>query len=410
VSDLTKEQSVAAEEIKRWLNDPHSNWMMSMSGFAGTGKTYLLQRLINDGVHDKIICCAPTGKAASVLQSKLEGVYVRTIHQALYIPNSRSLAALDALQADLLQANGSKARESIEAKIIIEKKRLAREEVTFRGKDDPEVGPGKFVIVDESSMVPTHILDDMEKTGCKALFVGDSGQLPPVNGANWFLSRKHDASLTTIQRQAEGSPIIRLSQQIREGRCRPEDFADVGGVCRIIPKDKLSKEEWLLADQVLTGSNASRCKINRFFRKQLGYTSPDPRAGEKLICLKNDWRHRPPFINGAQMVTTADAIQGVEGMCLSAIYDGVEILAEAYCEYHTRKLYDPSLVEDPPEFRRGLLEVDYGYAITVHKSQGSEWGKVIVADDKMQAANVKFRQRWLYTAVTRASESLTIVS
>jgi exodeoxyribonuclease-5 len=58
--------------------------------------------------------------------------------------------------------------------------------------------------------------------------------------------------------------------------------------------------------------------------------------------------------------------------------------------------------------RDGLFECDYAYAITCHKAQGSEWDKVIVADDKMREEDKDFRAKWLYTAVTRAKKKLIV--
>lgn len=409
MSDLTPEQSSAAKAIEQFKNGLNAEWMFSLAGFAGTGKTFLLQRLINEWGTDNLVCCAPTGKAASVLQNKLKGVFVKTLHQALYIPRGRSLRELDQLYVDLAGSKSDEERTAIEANIFKEKSRLNQEDVNFDLKDNATINEDSLVIIDEASMVDPRIVRDLESTGCLAIFVGDSGQLPPVKGVNWFLERDHDARLISIQRQAEDSPIIRLSKQIREGNVNKDEFINPNGACRILPKDKVSHEEWLEADQILTGRNASRQKINRFMRKKLGRTGVDPVAGEKLICLKNEWRANPPKINGVIFEAASDSQLGIDDMFMDIVYEGKKCIMVPYFSHHTRHNYDQSLVPEPPELRHGLMELDYGYAITVHKSQGSEWDNVLVADDRMQEKNTAFRQRWLYTAVTRASKKLTIV-
>jgi len=407
--DLTPEQSKAAQAIEKFKNGVGSEWMFSLAGFAGTGKTFLMQRLINEWGTENLVCCAPTGKAASVLQSKLQGVFVKTLHQALYVPRGRSLKALDQLYSDLAQSKSDEEKTNIEAKIFKEKSRLNKEDVNFDMKQNATINQDSIVIIDEASMVDPRIVKDLESTGCLAIFVGDSGQLPPVKGVNWFLERKHDANLISIQRQAEHSPIIRLSKQIREGNVNKSEFLDPLGEVWIASKDELEHDAWVEADQILTGRNSSRQKINRFIRKKLGFDGYDPRKGEKLICLKNDWKANPPRINGVIFESTSDAELGIDDMFIDINYEGVEQAMVPYFSHHTRSNYDQTLVPEPPEFRHGLMEMDFGYAITVHKSQGSEWDNVLVADDRMQEQNIAFRQRWLYTAVTRASKKLTIV-
>ncbi len=414
MSELTPEQSAAALKVQEFISRRSihgDDWMMSISGFAGTGKTFLMQTLINDGVHPKIICCAPTGKAAAVLKSKLKGVEVWTIHQALYTPLNQNLSALDSLQASLLSLpEDSPERVKILREIDREKKRLAGEDVQFTLRENSRISPGSLVIIDEASMVSPRILEDLKKTGAKVIFVGDSGQLPPVEGENWFMKRKHDASLISIQRQAKDSPIIRLSFQIREGCVNREEFEDINGDCRLVHKSVVAPEEWAAADQILTGRNESRQRINRFIRRRRGYGDfMDPYAGEKLICLKNDWNARPQLINGVLFESLSEATMGQTDMVMDIRYEGVELLSVPYYSFHTRSHYVRSITPEPPELRRGLFELDYGYCITVHKSQGSEWDSVIIADDRMQESDKKFRQKWLYTAVTRASKKLTIV-
>jgi len=408
MSELTKEQSIAAKAITNWVNSSSSPWIFSLAGYAGTGKTFLLQRLIEDLPHERLRCAAPTGKAASVLQSKLTGIVVQTLHQLLYTPNRDSIEVLEQLYAKLSEEDDEKKKEAIEEEIREEKAKLSAKKPTFNMKQNSDINETTIVIVDEASMASPKILRDLESTGCKALFVGDPGQLPPVGNVNWFLDRDHDAQLVSIQRQAKESPIIRLSFQIRNGDVNVKEFRE--GDCRIVKKGDVPLEEWEMVDQVLTGRNASRHKINRFMRKRMGFEGIDPRENEKLICLKNDNQQDPPFINGVIFNSLSDGELDEGGSYRIDIdYEGHELYGIEYYEHHTHANYRSNLEIEPVEFRRGLLELDYAYAITVHKSQGSEWDSVFVADDEMQIQDKDFRRKWLYTAVTRAKKKLTLI-
>lgn len=407
---LTKDQDKALVAIERWLSDKSSPWLFCLSGYAGTGKTTLLKKLVESTKRD-FLACAPTGKAASVLRSKLKDVKVATVHQLLYIPRSQSLKTLEDLEAELQNAKANDLPiAELKIRIKEERDRLKREGVGFSLKSSPEVTPGKLIIVDEASMVSEEMRDDFERTGAKVLFVGDSGQLPPVRSSNWFLEATYDASLTEVLRQALDSPIIRLSMQVRNGAVKFEEFEE--GDCVITTKDKLDIETWLSSDQVLTGTNAARHRINRFFRKQLGFAESSsglPVKGEKMICLKNDHYKLPAWINGVQFRAEGCEFKDDTGECiLEASYEGSEIAVDFY-PFHCQRHYNKVLEEEPREYRRGLFEADFAYAVTVHKSQGSEWPFVILADDGMQLGNIEFRKRWLYTGITRASKRFILV-
>jgi exodeoxyribonuclease-5 len=405
----TPEQDRALVKIARWAKSS-GDWLFSLAGYAGTGKTTLVQHFINT-CGRKVLCCAPTGKAASVLGKRLKGVEVKTVHQLLYRPCGQNLKKLNELEGQLAALEVSDPdRRRIESAIAEEKQRLSQDRVHFEIKPEKAVNETSLVIVDEASMVSEQMLQDFEKTGAKVLFVGDGGQLPPVRSVSWFLSRRHDAELNTVMRQALESPIVRLSMEIRNGSYNRKDYAE--GDCIFINKMNVEPETWLKADQIITGGNNSRRRINRFVRKRKGIVQPQglPVAGEKMICLKNDYRTIPAQINGVQFATTAEAYESATGgWALDYEYEGVKLEGIEFYPWHCQLHYEDNLPEEPHSAREGLFECDYAYAITCHKSQGSEWDSVIVADDLMQVNNANFRKRWLYTAVTRAKSKLMIV-
>lgn len=398
---LTMEQSDALGQIKNWAKGDEDDFMFTLHGFAGTGKTFLMQHLINSW-GDDIICCAPTGKAASVLKSKLDGHDVSTIHSLLYSPDSPAIEEYKLLKA-LAKENPDDQELANDLEDM--RRRLTDVKLTFSYSGGTDIAPGQLVVVDEASMVTKGMLDDFRETQAKVLFVGDGGQLPPVGDGGWFINNKPDAILQEVQRQALDNPIIRLSMDIRNRSLNKIDYQY--DECKIISKLELSHDEWMEADQVITGKNVTRHRLNKWFRSKLGYEGFLPQKGEKLICLKN--MKGKPYINGVQMVCTEDATEEAGRYFIGIEYEDQPYSEVEFYDYHCTKTYNSRALEEPFEMRRRLLELDFAYAITCHKSQGSEWPSVIVADDRMRIHDKENRARWLYTAVTRAKEKLTWV-
>lgn len=401
--NLSPQQESAIRSIDQWRkHSPRQDFFLG--GFAGTGKTTLLKYLIEALKSTPFFACAPTGKAASVLMGKLGGeIPVSTVHSALYAPSPPSIEALIQLEAKLVNHPGN---EALMASIREEKLRLSKLKLRFNMREEPRIKPNDLVIIEECSMVTKKMREDLAATGAKLLYVGDPGQLPPVNDEGFYTKNKPDAMLTEVHRQALDSPIVRLSMMIREGRT-PDNFSEP--FCRRIPKSEVDHDTWLRASVILTGKNETRRRINNFFRKKLGYSkSMWPLVGEKLICLKNCNSQGLRLINGVEAISTADAIvsEATDELYISYLYEGSPTPAEAAWKYPFEVHQNPGAVEDPWSSRTGLVEFDFGYAITVHKSQGSEWDFVLLADDEMMANKPDFRQRWLYTAVTRAKKEL----
>lgn len=398
---LSKEQLGAYSEIVKWLNDP-DKMFFKLGGFAGTGKTFLLSYIIKN-LQIRMSCHAPTGKAASVLASKLKGVAeVTTVHKAIYSPIEPDSSAMEALEEQLLSDPNN---EDLKNELEVETEFYNSQTVEFKFRESNALEPGQLVIVDEASMVPERMMKDLLATGCKILFVGDPGQLPPVKSTDWFGRLDFDVVLTEVHRQALDSPIIRLSMDIRNGdnyygRYNTKE-------CRVIRKPQMKVSDLMSADQLITGSNDSRRNLNRLLRKKFKFQGGLPLKGEKLICLKN---HVSGFINGVQGTALSDAQDDFGSVRLDIDYEGAKLKQVALYDYHCQLHYDNNLSELPWYMRQDMQEFDFAYAITCHKSQGSEWDNVVVVDDHMNARNVDFRKRWLYTAATRASKQLALVT
>lgn len=405
---LSPSQDNALRQIDRWRRSAVARQDFFLGGFAGTGKTTLLKYFIDSLNGQPFYAVAPTGKAASVLMKKLGGeIPVSTIHSALYNPAPPSMDSLIRLESQLMDAPNN---EDLMNAIREEKQRLSKLQLKFSVKEDSKISARDLVIVEECSMVTKRMREDLFKTGAKILMVGDPGQLPPVNDDGFYSKNKPDAMLTDIHRQALESPIIRLSMLIREGRI-PATFSEP--FCRRISKSELSHEDWFRASVILTGKNDTRRKINRFFRAKLGHAeSIWPKVGEKLICLKNTNSQGLQLINGVEALSTSNAevSDATDELYGSYLYEGTPTSAEALWKYPFQVHYDSTAVEEPWQMRSGLVEFDFAYAITVHKSQGSEWNTVLLADDEMRSSDQNFRKSWLYTAVTRAKTELIWVN
>jgi exodeoxyribonuclease-5 len=230
--------------------------------------------------------------------------------------------------------------------------------------------------------------------------LGDPAQLPPVQGGGFFTDTEPDAMLTEVHRQAQDDPIVRLSMQVREGR-RLEP--GLWGETSVVARGDLDPASVLGADQVLVGRNATRRAYNNRMRQRRGFTDPMPAPGDKLVCLRNN--KKKGLFNGGLWTVQERAASKSHIMTLRLRSEDdigrrakVSVRPECFSggiedfEWKQRKAYD---------------EFDYGYVLTVHKSQGSQWDSVVLFDESF--AFQEARSRWLYTGITRAAKKLTVV-
>lgn len=244
---------------------------------------------------------------------------------------------------------------------------------------------------------------DLLSYGKPILVLGDPAQLPPVKSAGFFTNQDPDVMLTEIHRQAEGNPIIRMATAVREGRRL--DYGEFGS-SRVIRRGVLGDQEVLAASQILVGKNATCAAYNRRIRRMIGRTGDMPEVEDRLVCLKND-RSAGIFNGGSFKVT---ALLPKKSDALHVMF---EVASEDFpnrppFEVKARRECFAGGLEDV-DWRdlRGTQQFDYGYALTCHKAQDSQWDDVIVHDE-----SGTFRddwRRWLYTAITRASDRITVV-
>ena len=357
------QQEQALQQVNQWFRkQSKEKQIFRVFGYAGTGKTTLAKHFA-EHIDGDVFYAAFTGKAALMMR-KNGCVGASTIHSLIY-----------------------RAKEDSKGLIKFE-----------LNKSSP-IKDAALIIIDECSMVDAKIGKDLLSFGKPILVLGDPAQLPPVKGAGFFTECKPDVMLTEIHRQASDNPIIYLATEIRKGRV--PDYGDYGS-SRVVKK--LSTKDALDADQIIVGKNDTRHMLNRKVRKMLDIKSVLPIVGDKLICLKNN-SSLGIFNGGMFTVENIQKTKYEQNFMFMAVSGDDEneraVAVKVHKSFFTDEVPSPDwkTIRDTEEF-------DYGYAITCHKSQGSQWDNVLIYDESWVFKNDS--SRWLYTAVTRASESVVL--
>ncbi|MBZ8135240.1 ATP-dependent RecD-like DNA helicase [Afifella sp. IM 167] len=375
---FSPQQDAALKAVSKWLKKPDKQ-IFRLFGYAGTGKTTLAQHIAED-VDGEVLFAAYTGKAAQVLRAR-GAEKARTIHSLIYRPRGEETVE---------DADSGKTTVT----------------PTFSLNRSSTVSEAKLVIVDECSMVDEALGHDLLSFGTPILVLGDPGQLPPVKagegGGGFFTEAEPDILLTEVHRQARDNPIIDLAMRVREGsRIEYGRYGD----SRVISKQEVDQEIVLAADQVLVGLNRTRRLYNQRLRTLKGFAGALPEFADRLVCLRND--PKKGLLNGS--LWSVDSVGAPRGpglqLMVSALDEGprapkakIKVLKSAF--------EDPG--SDPGwQLKRRYDDFDYGYTLTVHKAQGSQWNEIVLFDESFAFSDS--RERWLYTAITRAAEKITIV-
>lgn len=358
------QQETALKKVDKWFyQDTKQKQIFRVFGYAGTGKTTLAKHFA-EHVDGDVCFAAFTGKASLVMRKNgCEGA--RTIHSLIYIghPDKKT---------------GEMTWELNKASALVD---------------------ASLLIIDECSMVNEEIAQHMLSFGVPILVLGDPAQLPPVDGAGYFTEHEPDVMLTEIHRQAEGNPIVHLATMVRNGTL-PE-LGTYGG-SRVLTK--LSSKDALDADQIIVGRNVTREKLNSKMRRLLDLDPEAPVPGDRLVCLKNN--KKLGIFNGG-MFTVEQIIE--TRYKTEFLMMGLNSDDENRPELKT-KIHKSFFMDDisKPNWKvlKSSQEMDYAYAITCHRAQGSQWDNVLVYDESWCFREHSFR--WLYTAITRAKENVTI--
>lgn len=388
-----KQEAGLSEALTRYKN--HEKYVV-ISGYAGTGKTTLVRFIIDalDVEEDKVAYATFTGKAAEILRKK-GNKNAMTLHRLLYDSIPRSGGGFYRIPKKMLDYT--------------------------------------IIVVDEVSMVPKSMIDILLKHKVFCLFLGDPGQLPMIDKteSHDLLNHSH-VFLDEVLRQAAESEIIQLTMKIRNGEEIPYMQ---GNEVIVTPRKELVTGHLTWADQVICATNTTRVSLNNQMRELLGFNGLLPQDGEKMICLRNYWDdvsdsgelalvngmtgiiHNPfeTFRDAPRYVKMRDhRIPLIQGEFTT---DDGELFSHIDMDKHMIETGEPFL-DWRESYTLGKLKqrigditprsFTYGYAITCHKSQGSEWDKVLVLEESFPFDKNEHK-RWLYTAATRASEKLVLV-
>ncbi len=467
--DLSDEQRVAFDQTLEWIEfNQNSAFTLTFGGYAGTGKTTVLGVLAREISVGPLAFVAFTGKASSVLRRKLREAGVRTTDKTLKTserdgyslssgpPYCGTLHSLIYAPVELCRCTecGMEAVDSSGTCPQFDEKTGQ----PCKGLFEPTgrvVGWAKretldrdyqLIIVDEASMVSDDMLEDLRTFGIPILAVGDHGQLPPVGGIG-TLMKDPDVRLEHIHRQAAGNPIIQLSKVVRETGRLDTKLADgkhiifdrLANLPAHIEKRYKGVDPNKLFDLgMICWTNDRRVNLNVAARKARGFEGA-PRKGDQVICLRNQRNERvfngmralmlsdisrkvppkdatreqleealeaaggewkPPWQIFAELDFVEDSVRGQFSMC-----------ANQFNRKYTFQSYDELLeckirVGNWSE-AGGLF--DFGYALTCHKAQGSQFKDLLLIVDGPGRMGFDEYKRWLYTAITRSTERITIL-
>lgn len=410
--NLSNDQQLAISTILDWCKSSNRKPYITLGGYAGTGKTTVISQLRDQlNVDLRVAYCAYTGKATSVLRNKLlksKSLYktdsISTIHSLIYKP-------------------------ILEGDEII-------------GWQKEPVLNCDLIIVDESSMVSRDIFNDLLSYEIPIICLGDHGQLPPISDDDFNLMNNPEIKLETVHRfdNSEESPLLKLSIMARlEGYIPYGEYGD--GVLKVNTKsNKITPFVNNMGDFqnsfCVVGFNNTRIQMNKKFRTWL--KRPEhPVIGDRIICLKNNKKATDLPIYNGMIGTITEKFSNEKCYDISCRFDDENKLYTGYISklnFNAEKIPKPEIIykNEIIKWKRQksvgdfysvnnnivrnkeklyLDNFDYGYAITCHKSQGSEMENVMVIEQKCSYwSEGDMWRRWLYTAVTRSRKNLMIIS
>lgn len=445
MTDITPsdKQADAIKAIVDWYrNRADDQQIFRLFGFAGVGKTTVLKYALDElgatamprvtkkdmdewdysdtGVEchkdrslpPRVMNMAFTGKASLVMTRK--GTPASTIHSAIYKVHEPTKEAIAKAKEELskLQEQGQPDGMSLLMyRALIRDRELQIKNMhqpTFMLNPDGPVRDADLIVLDEVSMVGDEMAADLMSFGKPILVLGDPGQLPPIKGEGAFTKDGPDVLLTEIHRQAEDSAIIRLATMAREGRFIP--FGQHSDDVWKMSRNAVQPAQMLGAGQVLCGMNATRYFLNNAMRLSAGYQDvlPIGDPAQKIIALKN--QNDIGIVNGMFLRFREISAQQEKAFRASVeTEDGDDLgwLTVYSGHFHDHVAFDKERGQRDHWDKKGKTEATWGYAVTVHKAQGSQWENVVLYDDGFGRG--EDRKRWLYTAITRAEKGLLVL-
>jgi len=383
-----KQKYVISEAIKFYRHS--SEQVFQYAGFAGTGKSSVLfeiERQLKIPRH-RIATMAYTGAAAIVLRMK--GIMnASTIHSWLYRP----------VEDILLDINGKPQINEY----------FNRPKFSLRFEPKP-LDNIDLIVIDEGGMVPYNMKNEIESRGIKIIVTGDLDQLPPVADKPAYLYDGKVYVLDEIMRHEMNSAKVYIADRIRRGLPIHKGFY---GDVYVIDQDEFTDEMALYSDVVLSGKNSTRQYVNSHIRELLGYNSDLPSFGERLICRKNNWNLEIDGISMANglrgAVLNYPNIHGFDGKNYTIDFKPdfmSSFFPQLSCDYKYLKApYGNKDAIKYDKFSTGE-KMEYGYGLTVHLSQGSQFNNVVYLEEYLSK---DIQAKLDNTAVTRAINNLIYV-
>lgn len=414
-----------------------------LNGYAGTGKTSLVGALIRalDKFRRRVVVLAPTGRAAKVASS-LSSHPASTIHRRIFRPSP----------ADPSGGSWFVARnESADTLFIVDEASLINDSPADRG----------------GGLLATLAKYVYSAPGCRMMLVGDEAQLPPVGQTSstaMNLDRLRRLGLNPIGfsleipvRQEAGSGIVHNATVIRQCISYPDDdrlptldisdWPDITAISSTDLADSLTDSFAAVGQEetiVITRSNKRANDFNRAIRNMVMFAEEPLERGDRVVISKNDyyWGRRNKaghliangdmaeitwvgktekaygrYFTDVEMRLSDGQVINAQVMLRSLVCEGPSIPRMEMERFynHVMEAYEGELsekikgaLEDP---YYNALQVKYAYCVTCHKAQGGQWRHVYIdmggiAPDAMGPDFY----RWLYTALTRATERVFLIN
>ena len=397
------------------------NGVIIITGGPGTGKTTIIKNIIRYFEKDNfdIALAAPTGRAAKRM-TEATGREAKTIHRLLEYTGA---PPKDDDKGRFLEYGGS--GNAGGAGSTDGKGRFLRDE-----KDPLECD---VLIIDETSMVDIFLMDALLKAaapGTRLIFAGDANQLPSVGAGNVLKDMINSGAYTTVYlthifRQAAQSDIVMNAHRINQGEpvdlakesrdflfIRGREPAAITGYIKTLVTKKLPPyvDASVYDIQVLTPTRKGALGVENLNNELQAFLNPPEdgkkekqfgnilfREGDKVMQIRNDYDIEWEKLNedGLKCESGAGVFNGDMGRIveINEIKDSVKVL------------FDDNRVVDYDS--KSLKELELSYAVTVHKSQGSEYPAVVIP--MYYGPSMLMNRNLLYTAVTRAKKCVVLV-
>ena len=448
--DATVSQKKVVENLSEYLSSPDYSSIFILNGYAGTGKTTLIAALVQvlRAMNIPCVLLAPTGRAAKVL-AQYSGTEAHTIHKRIY----RQRTNADYESKYSLDINREKG-----CVFIVDETSMLSDSTP----DGQIFGSGSLL-----EDLITYVRSGRQ---CRLILVGDDAQLPPV-GADRSPALDATAmrsygevvysSMTDVVRQDAASGILRNATALRQMLERGEvevphidlnypDIESIGGgeflECLEDAYARYGRDETI----VITRSNKRANRFNEGIRRYILSAEEQIESGDRLMVVKNNYYYtermeKSPmsFIANGDIALLkrirrfedfygfhfADAVlsfgdYGDTEIECKILLDTLSSESPSLTREQSRQLFDEvekdymdtasrlkrfRQIRENPHYN--ALQVKFAYAVTCHKAQGGQWRAVLVGrglfgDEPM----TRDMLRWLYTAVTRATEKLYLVN